>query len=101
MVSAEFLDMGRLFLECRECKRRYETSFKYVCDECFGPLDVRYNFPKITRDMFAGRQQTYWRYFEMLPIENKSSIVSIGAGMTPLTKARTAREGPGTQKPVH
>ncbi len=79
--------MGRLFLECRECKRQYETSFKYVCDECFGPLDVKYNFPKITRDMFAGRQQTYWRYFEMLPIENKSNIVSIGAGMTPLIKA--------------
>ena len=87
--------MDRLFLECRECKRQYETSFKYVCDECFGPLDVRYNFPSISKDAFAGRPQTYWRYFEMLPIENKSSIVDIGAGMTPLVKAQRLGEALG------
>ena len=84
--------MDRLFLECRECKMQYETSFKYVCDECFGPLDVRYNFPSISKDTFAGREQTYWRYFEMLPIENKSNIVNIGAGMTPLIKAERLGE---------
>lgn len=84
--------MDRLFLECRECKMQYETSFKYVCDECFGPLDVKYNFPNISKDAFAGRQQTYWRYFEMLPIESKSSIVDIGAGMTPLIKAERLGE---------
>jgi threonine synthase len=71
---------------------QYETSFKYVCDECFGPLDVRYNFPSISKDTFAGREQTYWRYFEMLPIENKSNIVNIGAGMTPLIKAERLGE---------
>lgn len=58
-----------------------------VCYECFGPLDVKYDFAHVTRETFAGRQQTYWRYFEMLPIEDKSNIVSIGAGMTPLIKA--------------
>ena len=84
--------MDRLFLECRECKMQYETSFKYICDECFGPLDVRYNFPSISKDTFAGREQTYWRYFEMLPIENKSNIVNIGAGMTPLIKAERLGE---------
>ena len=84
--------MDRLFLECRECKTQYKTSFKYICDECFGPLDVKYNFPSITKDVFASRQQTYWRYFEMLPIENKSGIVDIGAGMTPLIKAERLGE---------
>ena len=79
--------MTRTSLQCRECKKEYETAFKYVCDDCFGPLDVKYNFPTLTKDTFSNREHTYWRYFELLPIENKSNIVSIGAGMTPLIKA--------------
>ena len=79
--------MGKTFLRCRECKKEYDSTFKYICDECFGPLDVHYNFPSITKDIFTNREQTYWRYFELLPIVDKSNIVSINAGMTPLVKA--------------
>ena len=79
--------LARTSLQCRECKKEYESSFRYICDECFGPLDVKYDFPKVTKDTFAGREQTYWRYFELLPVESKSNIISIGAGMTPLIKA--------------
>ena len=79
--------LSRTSLQCRECKKEYESSFRYICDECFGPLDVKYDFPKVTKDTFAGREQTYWRYFELLPVESKSNIISIGAGMTPLIKA--------------
>jgi len=50
-------------------------------------LDVHYDFPSLTKDTFANREQTYWRYFELLPITDKSNIVSISAGMTPLVKA--------------
>ena len=79
--------MDRTFLQCRECKKEYDSTFKYICDECFGPLDVHYHFPSITKDTFVGREQTYWRYFELLPIIDKSNIVSINAGMTPLVRA--------------
>jgi len=79
--------MRKIFLQCRECKKEYDPTFKYICDECFGPLDVHYDFPSITKDVFASREQTYWRYFEMLPIIDKSNIVSINAGMTPLVRA--------------
>ena len=79
--------MSKTFLRCRECKKEYDSTFKYICDECFGPLDVHYNFPSITKDIFTSREQTYWRYFELLPIIDKSNIVSINAGMTPLVKA--------------
>ena len=34
--------MARISLQCRECKKEYESTFKYVCDDCFGPLDVKY-----------------------------------------------------------
>ena len=84
--------MNRTSLQCRECKKEYETAFKYICDDCFGPLDVKYNFPKISRNTFSNRENTYWRYFELLPLENKSNIISINAGMTPLVKAESLGE---------
>jgi len=79
--------MNKTFLRCRECKKEYDSTFKYICDECFGPLDVHYHFPTITKDTFTNREQTYWRYFEILQINDKSNIVSISAGMTPLVRA--------------
>jgi len=79
--------MRKIYLQCRECKKEYDSTFKYICDECFGPLDVHYDFVPLTKDTFTNREQTYWRYFELLPINDKSNIVSISAGMTPLVKA--------------
>lgn len=81
--------LARMSLQCRECKKEYESSFRYVCDECFGPLDVKYDFPQVSAETFAGREQTYWRYFELLPIEEKANIISISAGMTPLIRAES------------
>ena len=74
-------------LQCRECKKEYTPTFRYICEECFGPLDVNYDFPTINKNTFANREHTYWRYHELLPIESKANIVSIGAGLTPLIKA--------------
>ncbi|MGI0026221.1 MAG: threonine synthase [Nitrosopumilaceae archaeon] len=82
-------------LQCRECKKEYAPTFKYICDECFGPLDVHYDFPSVNKNTFANREHTYWRYFELLPIAEKSNIVSIGAGMTPLIKAEKLGEALG------
>lgn len=79
--------MRKISLQCRECKKEYESTFKYICEECFGPLDVKYEFPSISKNTFSGREHTYWRYFELLPIQDKSNIVSIHAGMTPLIRA--------------
>ena len=84
--------MSKTHLQCRECKKEYEPTFKYICDECFGPLDVHYDYPTLTKDSFTNREQTYWRYFELLPIIDKSNIVSINAGMTPLVKAEKLGE---------
>ena len=79
--------MTNVTLKCRECKKEHEPTFKYICDDCFGPLDVTYDPTPINKDTFSNRDRTYWRYFELLPIQDKSNIVSIDAGMTPLTKA--------------
>jgi threonine synthase len=82
-------------LKCRECGVEYEPQFRYICEECFGPLDVQYEFPSnISRETFSSRKErSYWRYFEMLPIANKNNIVNLQAGLTPLQKAdRLAKE---------
>ena len=82
-------------LKCRECGIEYEPQFKYICEECFGPLDVQYNFPSnINREVLSSRKEkSYWRYFEMLPVANKNNIVNLQAGLTPLQKAdRLAKE---------
>jgi threonine synthase len=76
-------------LKCRECGKEYPPEFLYICEDCFGPLDVLYNFAdKITKQTFENRSDlTYWRYFEILPIEDKKNIVSLNGAITPLQKA--------------
>jgi threonine synthase len=75
-------------LKCRECGKKYEPQFKYICEECFGPLDVIYDTSNVRKDVFVSRQdKTYWRYFELLPIADKGNIVNLNAGFTPLQHA--------------
>ena len=76
-------------LICRECKKEYKPQFRYICEDCFGPLDVTYLYPdNIKRELFESRKEkTYWRYFELLPIRDKNNIVSINSGFTPLQKS--------------
>jgi threonine synthase len=90
--------MTKISLQCRECKKEYPSTFKYICDECFGPLDVKYEFSSISKNTFVGREHTYWRYLELLPIQEKSNIVSIHAGMTPLVKAEKLGKKLGLNK---
>ncbi|MGE5863018.1 MAG: threonine synthase [Nitrososphaerales archaeon] len=81
-------------LICRECKKEYKPQFRYICEECFGPLDVTYTYPNnIKKEIFESRKEkTYWRYFELLPVRDKNNIVSINAGFTPLQKSTNLSE---------
>jgi threonine synthase len=74
-------------LKCRECGREYEPQFRYVCEDCFGPLDVLYKDVSVSKHTFETREKTYWRYFELLPIADKGNVVSLNAGLTPLQNA--------------
>lgn len=81
-------------LVCRECKREYPEAPLHVCEFCFGPLEVVYNYKKIARKIsrskIADGPNTIWRYRELLPV--KSDPIDLGAGFTPLLKAdRLAR----------
>lgn len=77
-------------LKCRECGRLYSPTARFICEECFGPLDVTYDYDGIELDenSFKEREKTLWRYKELLPVSDESCIIDLGAGYTPLHKAK-------------
>ncbi len=84
-------------LRCRECRESYPKRLVHACSLCFGPLDVAYDYEAISRtiskESIAKGPPTLWRYKDLLPIEQESSIVDIGVGYTPLLRAdNLARE---------
>jgi threonine synthase len=80
-----------LGLRCRECSAEYESQATHVCAQCFGPLDVVYDYQAIRRRISRARIEagppTMWRYQDLLPLEEGTPRVTLGEGMTPLVKA--------------
>ena len=77
-------------LVCRECGREYQEAPLYVCDFCFGPLEIKYDYEGmrgvVTRDSIARGPLTMWRYRDLLPVGD-GQLVDIATGFTPLHKA--------------
>ena len=77
-------------LRCRECKREYPLEPIYVCDFCFGPLEVAYDYDAmreaVSRDSIERGPLSVWRYADLLPCD-ADLAVDIQAGYTPLLKA--------------
>ena len=55
-------------LSCRECGHVYELGPYYACEECFGPLEVRYDYPRLTRSDIEAGPVNMWRYAPLLPV---------------------------------
>ena len=88
-------------LKCRECGKEYPDSPLYVCDYCFGPLEVDYDYDKIkkeiTRDKIKSRDANMWRYQELLPIKGEIKIGK-NVGYTPLVKADNLAKALGVKE---
>ncbi|MFN2586906.1 MAG: threonine synthase [Actinomycetota bacterium] len=82
-------DLGISWLACRECGREHAVSPRHVCDFCFGPLEVVYNYGAIaaslSRASIAAGPPSIWRYGKLLP--SPRARVDLGAGWTPLRPA--------------
>ena len=78
-------------LRCRECQREYPLAAQHVCEFCFGPVEVTYDYEAIrrntTRASIEAGPSSLWRYADFLPCERESAI-DIGAGFTPLIHAK-------------
>jgi threonine synthase len=55
-------------LVCRECRSTQELGPFYACRECFGPLEIGYEFPKVTREQIEAGPANIWRYQQLLPV---------------------------------
>ncbi|WP_249009589.1 threonine synthase [Conexibacter sp. DBS9H8] len=88
--------MPPVSLRCKECQTEYALDARYVCERCFGPLEVAYapanpaDAGELKRRIQAG-PHSIWRYGDFLPTDGRG--YPLPAGWTPLIRAdRLARE---------
>ena len=99
-------------LQCRECEATYPLDARYVCERCFGPLEVAYRHDGLGADIpglrrrIQGGPQNIWRYADFLPLENgqpgsasrNSTAGGLPAGCTPLIRADRLAERLGLRE---
>ncbi len=77
-------------LKCKECGHRAAISPVHVCEACFGPYEVEYDYAKmkgnVTRESIARGPRSLWRYKDLLPIEGQPRT-GHHSGFTPLKRA--------------
>jgi threonine synthase len=82
-------------LRCRECGRSCGNQPRSICEECFSPLEVAYDYDAarslvaqgvFTRERIAQRSASMWRYAELLPLP-QGFEPRLPVGFTPLFQA--------------
>ncbi|HEX9031755.1 MAG TPA: threonine synthase [Streptosporangiaceae bacterium] len=85
-VSARFGHASALI--CRECGARFDLGAQHACSECFGPLEVSYRLPAITREQIEAGPDNIWRYASLLPVPaDIASRPNLEPGRTKLVRA--------------
>ncbi len=75
-------------LTCRECGTSYSLGAAYACVECFGPLEVGYEFVDVTRARIEAGPNSMWRYSCLLPVASfAGSEPNLNPGLTKLVRA--------------
>src|SRR5687767_5779818 len=82
-------------LRCKECGTEFELEARYVCDQCFGPLEVAYDFSGLdagsARRKIQAGTQGIWRYADFLPFDEagvrEAKRGTLEPGLTPLVRA--------------
>jgi threonine synthase len=91
---------SRYELRCRECGKSWGNQPRSICDDCFSPLEVFYDYDAIrgafTRQQIATRAPNMWRYAELLPLPGDYSP-TLPVGFTPLLHAPRLGQRLGTK----
>ncbi len=92
-------------LKCRECGRCYPSSPAHVCEFCFGPLEVDYDYEviraQVSRARIEAGPKSIWRYAPLLPVElgpDGEPHVGAAVGFTPLIRARNLGDELGVKE---
>ncbi len=90
-----------LGLKCRECEREYPKEPLHVCEFCFGPLEVNYNYEaiqkSISRNSIEQGPESLWRYIDLLPIDGEPTD-GLNSGFTPLIRAKNLGDALGVKE---
>ncbi|HEX6586835.1 MAG TPA: threonine synthase [Solirubrobacterales bacterium] len=77
-------------LRCKECGETYPLDARFVCEQCFGPLEVAYDFsdldPEEARRKIQAGSRGIWRYSDFLPFDGRPGD-PLEPGLTPLIRA--------------
>jgi len=88
-------------LRCRECGRSYPAEALFVCEYCFGSLEVDYDYDRLhgrlTREVIESRPRSIWRYRELLPIEGDPAV-GFDTGFTPFFRAERLAKALGVKE---
>jgi len=88
-------------LKCKECGTEYELKASHVCEFCFGPLEVTYDYSalsrSVTRETIQAGPNSIWRYRPFLPVATDTPI-DVGTGMTPLVHSNRLARRLGLKK---
>jgi threonine synthase len=86
-------------LSCRECGHEVELGPHYACPECFGPLEVAYDFPAVTRAEIEAGPANIWRYQALLPVPSDiTESRNTEPGYTRLLRADNLAREVGVEK---
>jgi threonine synthase len=82
--------MSHYELRCRECGRTWGNQPRSICDDCFSPLEVAYDYDalkaSISRERISTRPPNMWRYSDLLPLP-QGYEPRLPVGFTPLFQA--------------
>jgi threonine synthase len=75
-------------LTCRECGASVDLGGQHACSECFGPLEVSYDLPPVTREQIEAGPPNIWRYASLLPVRpDIADVPNTEPGRTKLVRA--------------
>ena len=93
--------MAHYELRCRECGKSWANQPRSICDDCFSPLEVSYDYDavraEVTREKIAQRPPNMWRYSELLPLP-EGYQARLPVGFTPLLSAPSLGREMGARK---
>jgi threonine synthase len=86
-------------LSCRECGHQIPLAAEFACPQCFGPLEVAYDFGTVTRESIEAGPKSIWRYRHLLPVPTDvQSHPNTEPGLTRLIKADRLAAALGVRK---
>ena len=79
-------------IRCAKCGKEYDEHNVPSNDGCGGRIDFEFDLEVLketfTRASLGASKEGLWKYFDLMPLQDRQSIVTLGEGNTPLLRSR-------------